>query len=146
MPQDPKDLYKRILMRHSKEPRNRRTIEGSSSEAFLANALCGDEVTMYLKIDNDQLSDVSFNAQCCSICMASASMLTEKAKGSSQESTEKLVRQFLKEMREEEDDFLFDESEDLYALKSVKAFPSRLRCATLPWEALKEALSAVDQK
>ena len=146
MPQDPKDLYKDTLMRHSKEPRNRRTIERPSSETFLANALCGDEVTLYLKIDDNQLSDVSFNAKCCSICMASASMLTEKVKGNSQESAANLVSRFLKEMKEEEESFLFDESEDLYALKSVKAFPSRLRCATLPWEALKEALSVVHKK
>ncbi len=140
MPQDPQDLYKRILMQHSREPRNKRAINQPTRKIFLANALCGDEISMYLKIDDNQLKDVAFEAQCCAICMASASMLTEKVVGMTTDAAREAASEFIGWMNDGSANLPFEDGEDLGALSGVKAFAGRIRCATLPWEALSEAL------
>ena len=75
---NPNDLYKQTLLKHSRQPKNEQVLPRATHQAKVINTLCGDEVTVYLELKDDIISSASFVGQCCSICKASASMLTEK--------------------------------------------------------------------
>ena len=133
------ELYKQTLLQHSKQPRNAGELADAQATATLRNPLCGDEITVYLKTDGSTLSDLSFVGQCCSICTASASMMTAHlaAKPIPEAATdaERLVANF----KGDPPDLRLEG--ELAALSGVRDFPSRIRCATLPWEALQVALA-----
>jgi nitrogen fixation NifU-like protein len=132
-----RDFYKEIVLDHFQRPRNRGEIEGADVEEHLNNPLCGDEVTVYANLRNGSLAEVTFTGRGCSISQASASMLTERLQGKSHEETEAEIAAFLEMMRTEEN----EELGDLAALKGIVQTPNRIRCATLPWEALKRGLA-----
>ena len=122
-----KKLYQATLLSHGKQPHNNRElIEGETTT--IRNPLCGDEITVYRKD-----GDITFTAQACTICMASASMMTQHlttlATPEAKLFAESLVTQFTAKPE------TIDLPGDLAALAGVLAFPSRIRCATLPWEA-----------
>ncbi len=136
-----RDLYGQVIMDHYKRPRNRGEIEGADLEEHLLNPLCGDEVTIYARFDGDKLADVKFTGRGCSISQASASMMTERLSGKSREEAEAEVKGFKKMMTGEQE---FPETDDLVALKGVIQYPSRIRCATLAWDAFQNGLG-IDQ-
>ncbi len=130
------DLYKEIVLDHYKRPRHRGEIENADLQEHLLNPLCGDEVTVYARLEGDRLAEVSFTGRGCSISQASASMLTERLSGKSREEAEAELEAFLEMMRTEEN----EELGDLVALKGIIQTPNRIRCATLPWNAFKQGL------
>lgn len=130
------DFYKEILLDHYQRPRNRREIEAAEVREYINNPLCGDEVTVYATLRDGKLEDLSFTGRGCSISQASASMLTEYLSKSSREEAEAKIEEFLEMMRTEER----EELGELAALKGVIQTPNRIRCATLPWDALKRGL------
>ena len=134
-------LYKETLLKHSREPLNREAMPAADVSERIKNPLCGDIVTLHLQFDRDQIGHATFEAQCCSICMASASMLTEKVVGIETKKSQSFARSLIDMLSHTEDSFPLSESDDLIALSGVKEFPSRIRCATLPWEALLAALA-----
>lgn len=136
-----RDLYGQVIMDHYKRPRNRGEIEGADLEEHLLNPLCGDEVTIYARFDGDKLADVKFTGRGCSISQASASMMTERLSGKSREEAEAELKGFKKMMTGEQE---FPETDDLVALKGVIQYPSRIRCATLAWDAFQNGLG-IDQ-
>jgi len=136
------DLYKAALMRHSREPRGQGKLENPSHEHFITNALCGDEVRLYLNVRDNQLESARFESQCCTICQASASILIERLEESSDitAATEE-ANELIAALRDKDAATPYPSEDDRSALFGVKAFSSRIRCATLPWEALLAALA-----
>ena len=140
MKPDLKSLYRDTLLKHSREPSNRNPLPDATATAKLKNPLCGDLVSIHLKSENDRITQSSFEAQCCSICMASASMLTEKIIETPLQEAQSFATSLIDMISDPEAEMSLPNN-DLNALSGVKAFPSRIRCATLPWEALLAALA-----
>jgi nitrogen fixation protein NifU and related proteins len=133
------DLYQRIVLDHSRQPRNFRRLPDGNREGLGHNRLCGDKVTVYLRVDADRLTAASFEATGCAICIASASLLTEAIAGESITAVTGLADRLLSHFSTSEPGQLLPG--DLAALAGVRAYPSRIRCATLPWQTLRQALA-----
>ncbi|HSB86912.1 MAG TPA: SUF system NifU family Fe-S cluster assembly protein [Ilumatobacteraceae bacterium] len=140
------DLYREIILDHYRSPRNRGELPPPAAHAVGHNPLCGDEIDVYLQVDDDKISDVKVGGQGCSISQSSASMMSQAVKGRSVSEVRALVRRFKGMMSIQEDgsdDGVSDEAVklgDLEALQGVVKFPVRIKCATLAWNTLVEAL------
>ena len=142
------DLYREIILDHYRSPRNRGELP--TPPALVAqghNPLCGDEITVYLQLDDDVVSDVKVGGQGCSISQSSASMMTQAIKGHTVPQVRSLVRRFKGMMSIEEADTADGNGDaadvalgDLEALQGVVKFPVRIKCATLAWNTLLDAL------
>ncbi|MDA0734257.1 MAG: SUF system NifU family Fe-S cluster assembly protein [Chloroflexi bacterium] len=134
------DLYQEILLEHNSKPRNYRKLDDATNSAEGFNPLCGDQYTLYLKLDGDIIQDIGFQGTGCAISKASASMLTQQIKGMTVEQAESLfneVHKMLTESGAEVDSDLLDELE---TLSGVSAYPTRIKCAILVWHTLLAAL------
>lgn len=138
-----KTLYRETLLKHSRDPENLGVMEGADISQQARNPLCGDSVTIYLKLRDKHIEAASFDAQCCSICMASASMLTRRVTGISFLQSKIIADSLIEMLSHSELASAFPENDELQSLSGVKSFPSRIRCATLPWEAFNTAISKV---
>lgn len=136
-----KALYRDTLLKHSREPTNKRVLKDADAYFELKNPLCGDLITLYLKVSQRMVSEATFEAQCCSICMASASMLTEQITQSDIEGGIEFADSLIESLLQPGFSIANLENEDIQSLAGVKSFPSRIKCATLPWEAFKGAVS-----
>lgn len=134
------DLYQQVILDHNDKPRNFRELEGANRTAEGYNPLCGDRVTIYLRLDADVIGDISFLGSGCAISKASASMMTSALKGRSKAEAEVLFERF--------HGLLTGAPADAGALgklavfSGVRQFPARVKCATLAWHALRAALDA----
>lgn len=135
---DLQNLYRQIVLDHSRNPRNQRRPERPDREAEGHNPLCGDKVRVYARVRGDIVEDVSFEASGCAICVASASLMTEATKGRPVPVARGLVTQFESALSSGPGSL----PGDLAALAGVSQYPSRIRCATLPWKTLAAALDA----
>jgi nitrogen fixation NifU-like protein len=140
------ELYQQVILDHNKKPRNFRKLEAPSHTAEGYNPLCGDQMTVYLNIADDQVEEVAFEGSGCAISKASASMMTQAVKGKSKEEVEALFREFHSMVTGE----LNEETEEnslgnLKIFAGVREFPVRVKCATLPWHTLHAALNKQDQ-
>ena len=133
------DLYKEVILDHYKSPRNKRPLPGASVSKHKNNPLCGDEITVHARLDDDRIAEVTFEGQGCSISQASASMLTEATQGKTVDEAEALAREF-RGMMEGAVDPDEDAFGDLVALKGVVKYPVRIKCAVLGWDVLQDAL------
>jgi nitrogen fixation NifU-like protein len=124
-------------MDHYHRPRNKGELENADLEEHLLNPLCGDEITVYAALDGNKVADVKFEGRGCSISQASASMMTERLMGKSREEAEEEIKHFKNMMTGEEE---FPEMDDLAALKGVIQYPSRIKCATLAWNAFQQGM------
>ena len=143
---DLRELYQDIILDHGHHPRNKRAIEHPSHFAHGNNPLCGDKVTIYLKMDGERIADVSFEGRGCAISTAAASLMTEILKGKTIAEAETLFRAFYAKVTgAAEPDAVPDLADDLERLEpltGVRAFPIRVKCATLPWHAFEAALKS----
>jgi nitrogen fixation NifU-like protein len=134
-----RELYQEMILEHSRSPRNRRAMEGEEKHADGYNPLCGDEVTVYVKLDGERIVDVSFQGTGCAISTASASLLTEILRGKSRAEAEAIFARF--------HDLVTGKSGELRDLgklqvfAGVSEFPARVKCATLAWHTLRAALA-----
>lgn len=134
------DLYQEIILDHNKRPRNFREMPECTCQADGLNPLCGDEVKVLVQVEDGRLSDVAFQGQGCAISRASASMMTGKTKGKTEEEARGLSAQVREMLLGPEVDAP-RELGDLAALSGVRKFPARIKCAMLPWHTLEAALS-----
>lgn len=134
------DLYRDIIIDHYRHPRHRGHLDSPSATHEGLNPLCGDEVTVEVKVDGDHLLDIAYTGSGCSISQSSASMMTEAVEGKSLEETRRLINDFTAMMRGA-GDIDPDALGDLEALSGVRRFPVRIKCATLAWHTLDEALN-----
>ena len=141
---DLRELYQDIILDHGRHPRNFRAIEQPTHTAKGHNPLCGDRVTVYLQMAGDHIEDVSFEGRGCAISTASSSLMTEVLKGKTLAEARALFAQFHAKVTGGEasdlPEALEEDSERLDPLTGVKAYPARVKCATLPWHAFEAAL------
>jgi nitrogen fixation NifU-like protein len=137
---DLRDLYQEVIFDHYKRPRNCGPLEDASHRAEGHNPLCGDRVTIHLKVDGDVVRDVRFEGSGCAIATASASLMTEALKGRKVEEVEALFRGF-HDMVTDAPASAAPDLGKLEVLAGVREFPARVKCATLAWHTLKAALA-----
>lgn len=145
------DLYREVILDHYRNPRNRGHLERADASAEGVNPLCGDEITVEIVFDGDNVSDIAIAGQGCSISQSSASMMSEAVKGKTREEIKTLVARFRKMMSlDESDDSGLDPERpgavlgDIEALQGVRQYPVRIKCASLGWNTLLEALGEED--
>jgi nitrogen fixation NifU-like protein len=140
---DLRDLYQEVILDHSKKPRNHRKPEGADHEAHGHNPLCGDRITVYVKVDGDVIRDIGFEGAGCAISTASASMMTESLKGKTLGESTKLFQAFHELLTTEETARQSAAALGKLAVFSgVREFPVRVKCATLAWHTLRAALDS----
>ncbi len=133
------DLYRDTILDHYRHPRGRGRLDDPKIHHEGANPLCGDEVILELRVEDGRISDIRFDGRGCSISQASASMLVEAVRGKTLDEVRELIQKVYAMLRGEiEPDY--EEMGDLSALSGVSQFPVRVKCATLPWHTLEEAL------
>ncbi|MEE9235156.1 MAG: SUF system NifU family Fe-S cluster assembly protein [Candidatus Acidoferrales bacterium] len=137
---DLRELYQEMIIDHGRRPRNFRALADANYDAQGFNPLCGDKVTVYLKLDDDTVRDISFQGSGCAISTASASLMTETLKGKTLAQTEALFEKFHRLVTGENEDAAAPELGKLTALGGVRDYPIRVKCATLAWHTLKAAL------
>lgn len=137
---DLRELYQQVILDHNKSPRNYGKIENPDAFAHGNNPLCGDTIDIYLKIDNNIITDVKFEGAGCAICTSSASMMTEALIGKSEKDAESLFDLFHKVLTEDEITEL-SKLGKLAVLAGVKDYPVRVKCATLAWHTLTSAIT-----
>lgn len=141
---DLQDLYQEVIFDHNRNPRHFGKVEGANRHAKGFNPLCGDKMSLYLKVDDKgMISDVSFEGTGCAISVASASLMTDVLVGKTIEDAEALFEKFHGMMMDDKD--CGEQLGKLQALSGVKDFPSRIKCATLAWHALQAALKDQDK-
>ena len=146
-----KELYQEIILEHGKNPRNLGNTENFNKDAKGNNPLCGDNVHVYLKLnDQRKVEDISFEGSGCAISMASASIMTDLIKGKSDNEAKEIIEDFLgmiKENPELKNNILKeDDKTKLMCLSGVKQYPMRVKCATLSWHTLVSAIEMMGKK
>ena len=141
-----KELYQEIILEHGKNPRNLRKTKNFNKDALGKNPLCGDNVHVFLKLDeNKKVEDISFEGSGCAISMASASIMTDLIKGKEEVEVKEIVNDFLGMLKENPElkskSLKEDDKTKLMCLSGVKQYPMRVKCATLSWHTL---ISAID--
>lgn len=135
------ELYQNVILEHNRSPRNYRAMDDASTQVEGNNPLCGDRITVWLKLEGDLIRDVSFQGAGCAISKASASLMTDAVKGKSRTEAERLFERFHRLVT---GGIRPGESETLGKLavfSGVSEFPVRVKCATLSWHAMRQAIS-----
>ena len=140
---DLRDLYQEVILDHSRKPRNFRALEGADHRVEGFNPLCGDKVTLFLRLEKGEVKDISFQGSGCAISTASASMMTEILKGKTCQQAMKLFDEFHGLVTGKAGNGA--ELGKLAVFSGVCEFPIRVKCATLAWHALKAALTGAPQ-
>lgn len=136
------DLYRRVIMDHYKNPRNRGQLEDGAVSIDLHNPTCGDRISLQLQLDGDIVKNAKFVGEGCSISMSSASMMTDAVKGKKLDEALQMAEDFSSLMKGQSVEF---EYEDIEALSGVNKFPARIKCATLAWNALRKGVDQANQ-
>lgn len=135
-----RDLYQDVIIDHGRRPRNFGQIDGACCQAYGKNPLCGDQIMVYLNHEGDNITDIKFDGQGCAICTASASLMTEHLQGRTLSYARQIFDIFHKLLTVEgytpEDESLGK----LIILSGVAEYPARVKCATLAWHTLINAL------
>ena len=139
---DLRDLYQQVILDHYRAPRNFGALKPNSSCAEGYNPLCGDQVKVCVRADGDRIDGISFEGVGCAISTASASLMTEAVRGLERSEAEALLASFLALMTGDGDNGV--PLGKLEVLSGVKDYPVRIKCATLPWHALRAALEGGD--
>ena len=140
-----KELYQEIILEHGKNPRNLGKTDNFNKDAKGNNPLCGDNVHVYLKLNNQRkVEDISFEGSGCAISMASASIMTDLIKGKSDNEVKEIIEDFFgmikKNLNLKSSILKEDEKTKLMCLSGVKQYPMRVKCATLSWHTLISAM------
>jgi nitrogen fixation protein NifU and related proteins len=136
------ELYQQVILDHNKKPRNFHRLENANRTAEGYNPLCGDQLNVYLRIEGDQVADISFEGSGCAISKAAASMMTQAVKGKTKPEAEQLFDEFHRMVTGTLDEET--ESNQLGKLRifaGVREFPVRVKCATLSWHTMRAALN-----
>ena len=138
---DLRELYQEVILDHGKNPRNHRFPEPHNREGRGYNPLCGDKVTLRLQLDDNKITDIGFIGQGCAISQASCSTMTQALKGKTVEDVDALFSKFHAMVTGEDGaDDDFDSLGKLAVFAGVREFPMRVKCATLGWHTLNQAL------
>jgi len=141
---DLSDLYQEIIIDHNRSPRNFHEMEGPTHRAEGFNPLCGDRLTVYMNVEDGRITDASFKGSGCAISVASASLMTDTLKGRTVTEAEQMFNAFHSLVTTDGAGADIEALGKLAALGGVRAYPSRVKCATLCWHTLHEALEGGD--
>jgi nitrogen fixation protein NifU and related proteins len=136
------DLYQEVILDHYRNPRNHRALEGANRTAEGYNPLCGDRLTVYLKVGEGRVNEVTFEGNGCAISQASASVMTSILRGKTRDEIVALFERFQRVVTGKGEPGDLEALGELAALSGVSEFPTRVKCATLAWHS---ALAALDQ-
>jgi nitrogen fixation protein NifU and related proteins len=136
-------LYRDVIVEHGNRPRNHRTIEHGAVSATGDNPLCGDEITVYLRVDGDVIADVAFESHSCAIATASASLMTEALVGKTRAQALDLFDDVREMLVSATTGAAHRDTQlgKLEVLAGIGAYPMRVKCATLAWHTLRQALT-----
>jgi nitrogen fixation NifU-like protein len=134
-----KDLYRDVILDHNKKPRNFGKLEDATTRADGHNPLCGDRLTVSLKLNGDRIEDIRFEGKGCAISTASASLMTEAVKGKDRGAVGELFEKVHGLLTRQDAEAPADLGK-LAALSGVREFPARVKCASLCWHTLNAAL------
>ncbi|CAG0949216.1 Zinc-dependent sulfurtransferase SufU [Myxococcaceae bacterium] len=137
---DLRELYQTTILDHYKKPRNFGPLPGAERHAEGHNPLCGDRVTVHVRLEGDVVADVRFEGSGCAISTASASMMTEAVKGRTRADAERLFERFHHLITDPDGTAQGDDLGKLEVFSGVREYPTRIKCATLVWHALHSAL------
>lgn len=138
------ELYREVILDHNRSPRNFGELESADRVVEGVNPLCGDRMTLYVKLDNGRITDIKFKGSGCAISVASSSLMSERVKGETVSESLRLfdlIHDMLTGSADGHEDL-----DKLAALSGVREFPTRVKCASLAWHALKTALSGEDDR
>ena len=141
---DLSDLYQEVILDHNKRPRNYRTIEAPSHQVEGYNPLCGDRLNLYVTVEGNVITDVAFQGSGCAISKASASLMTDAVKGTTVEQARALFERFHHVVTTPPDQPVEDLGK-LSVLAGVREFPVRVKCASLAWHTMKNAVTAAEE-
>jgi nitrogen fixation NifU-like protein len=136
-----RDLYQQVILDHNRKPRNFRTLEGANRTARGDNPLCGDQITLYLRVDDGVIRDAAFQGKGCAISRASASLMTASVIGKPESEAAALYDRMRAMLTTDRDGGTTEDVGKLAVFAGVREFPSRVKCATLAWHTLQAALS-----
>jgi nitrogen fixation NifU-like protein len=134
-------LYQQLILEHYRNPRNKAELDDKTVEVHLANPVCGDEIRLQLRIEDNRVAEARFVGQGCSISQAAVSMMTTLLKGRSLDDADALAKRFTELMHGSEAAAKDKSLGDLRALQGVSKFPVRIKCALLGFDALQQALA-----
>ncbi len=137
---DLKDLYQEVIVDHNRSPRNFGKLENADRMLEGFNPLCGDRLMLYVNLDDDRITDISFDGSGCAISVASASLMTDAMKGKTIAEAEITFKNFHDLVTSDDADINFDTLGKLAALGGVRNYPTRVKCATLCWHTLHSTL------
>jgi nitrogen fixation NifU-like protein len=135
-----RDLYQEVIFDHNRNPRNFRVMKDADRQVEGFNPLCGDRLTLYLKMDGDVIKDASFQGSGCAISTASVSLMTEIVKGMTEQQAEDLFKKFHEMTTGKDENLQLEALGKLAVLAGVREYPARVKCATLAWHTLDAAL------
>ena len=139
------DLYRDVILDHNRQPRNFGALEAADASVEGFNPMCGDHLTLRLRLNQDTISDIRFEGQGCAISTASASLMTEAVKGKSRGEALKLFER-VHQLLTDDAAPPAEELGKLAALSGVREYPARVKCASLCWHTLASALKSTDLK
>jgi len=139
-------LYQEVILDHNRKPRNFREMENADRRIEGRNPLCGDEITLWVKLDGDTVADVSFKSTGCAVSKSSASLMTSSVKGKTVDETLALFDRFHQMITGKLADGEREKMGSLAALGGVARFPIRVKCASLAWHALRSAVQGGGQE
>ncbi len=144
MPSDLRDLYQEVILDHSKSPRNFRFPDNATGEAHGDNPLCGDNLIVKVVVDGDTIVDIGFQGSGCAISQAAASTMTEIVKGKNKEAVDAIFKNYHEVLlgKATIDEELLGK---LAVFAGVAEFPMRVKCATLAWHTMQQAVSGSDK-
>src|SRR5439155_12695947 len=143
---DLRELYQQVILDHHKKPRNFRALPEPARHVEGYNPLCGDKVTVYVKLEDDLVKDVAFQGTGCAISTASASLMTESLKGKTRAEAEAIFREFHDLITGKSDEADAEERlGKLAVFGGVREFPVRVKCASLPWHTFHAAVEGEDK-
>ena len=140
-----RELYQEVILDHNRKPRNFKKLEQANRTAAGYNPLCGDQVRVYLDVENSVIRDIGFEGSGCAISRAAASMMTASLKGKTIDEAEQLFERFHHMLTASGDGSNYAELGKLAVFAGVSEFPSRVKCASLPWHTLHAALAGTDE-
>ena len=138
--EDLRDLYQEVIFDHNRNPRNFRIMENADRKVEGFNPLCGDRLTLFLKLNGEVIEDASFQGSGCAISTASVSLMTEIIKGKTQDEAEQLFETFHKMTTGKDEEIQLEAIGKLAVLVGVREYPARVKCATLAWHTLDAAI------
>ncbi len=137
-----RDLYQEVILDHNQSPRNYGELEPCTVRRDGDNPLCGDNIILYLIIEDEKVVNIKFKGEGCAITMASSSMMTEAIIGKKIEEVEEIFKRFHSMLTEDEGGY--EELGKLKVFEGVKEFPARVKCATLSWHTMNNAIKEME--